>query len=96
MAGRYTYARPINQGEGRANPRISSKIYKGVINGTISFKAKKLKNNQRLDHLASEHYGSSKYWWIIAAASGIGWNMQAPPGTIVRIPSSLGDILSIR
>jgi len=29
--------------------------------------------NTRLDHLAYEHYNESLNWWIIAAASGIGW-----------------------
>ena len=96
MPGRYTYSPPINNGEGRSNTRISSRIYKGVTNGTIPFKAQRLKVNQRLDHLAAEFYGSSSYWWIIAAASGIGWNMQVPEGTIIRIPRNLGQILAIR
>ena len=96
MPGRYTYAPPINNGEGRSNPRISAKIYKGVINGSIPFKAQRLKQMQRLDHLASEFYGSASYWWIIAAASGIGWSMQVPAGTIIRIPRNLGQILTIR
>tara|TARA_B100000683_G_C12199389_1_gene435988 strand:+ start:303 stop:593 length:291 start_codon:yes stop_codon:yes gene_type:complete len=96
MPGRYTYAPPINSGEGKSNPRISSKIYKGVISGAIPFRAQRLKQAQRLDHLAAEFYGSASYWWIIAAASGIGWNMQVPAGTIIRIPRNLGQILTIR
>lgn len=96
MPGRYTYAPPINSGEGRSNPRVSAKIYNGVINGAIPFKAQRLKQHQRLDHLAAEFYGSSSYWWIIAAASGIGWNLQVPAGTIIRVPLNLGQILAIR
>ena len=96
MPGRYTRAPPINMGEGKSNPRVSSKIYKGVISGKIPFKARRLKQLERLDHIASQFYGNSSFWWVIAAASGIGWGMQAPPGTIIRIPTNLGQILSIK
>ena len=96
MAGRYTRSPPINKGEGKSNPRISSKIYKGVMSGKISFKARRLKQAERLDHIASQFYGNSSFWWVIAAASGIGWSMQVPPGTLVRIPTNLGQILAIR
>lgn len=41
----------------------------------------------RLDHLAGAIYGDARYWWIIAAASEIGWALQAPPGTVIRVPS---------
>ena len=95
MPGRYTKAAPINRGEGKSNPRVSSKIYKGVLAGRISYKAQRLKQAQRLDHIAAEFYGNSSFWWIIAAASGIGWNLQVPPGTLIRIPTNLGQILSI-
>ena len=57
---------------------------------------KGLLQSTRLDHLASQFYGNSSYWWIIAAASGIGWGMQVPAGTIVRIPQNLAQILTIR
>ena len=31
-------------------------------------------------------------WWIIAAASGIGWWLQCPPGTLLAIPTSISQI----
>jgi phage tail protein X len=40
----------------------------------------------RLDSLAYEYYGDSTLWWIIAAASNIGWGMQVPAGIVIRIP----------
>jgi len=40
----------------------------------------------RLDNLAGALYGDSRYWWVIAAASNIGWGLQVPPGTIIFIP----------
>jgi hypothetical protein len=41
--------------------------------------------NDRLDSLAGAVYGDASYWWILAAASGIGWGLQIPPGTIVNV-----------
>ena len=95
-AGRYTYAGLINRGEGKANPRISSKIFMGVTTGKITFTTKRLDRFERLDKISAESYGAASYWWIIAAASGIGWGLQLPPGTIIRIPTNLSQILSIK
>jgi len=39
----------------------------------------------RLDTLAGEIYGDAKYWWVLAAASSIGWGMQVPPGTLIFV-----------
>ena len=46
----------------------------------------------RYSNLAHEHYGDVKLWWVIAAASDIGWGLQCPPGTFLRIPTDLGII----
>lgn len=53
-----------------------------------------LHEDQRLDILAGQIYGDSRYWWVLAIASGIGYGLQVPPGTIIYIPN-LGDVLSI-
>jgi hypothetical protein len=34
-------------------------------------------------------------WWVIAAASGIGWGMQVPPGVILKIPTEPGDVITL-
>lgn len=39
----------------------------------------------RLDSIAGKLYGDSRYWWVVAAASNIGWGLQVPPGTIINI-----------
>lgn len=39
----------------------------------------------RLDSIAGRLYGDSRYWWLVAAASNIGWGMQVPAGTIINI-----------
>lgn len=39
----------------------------------------------RLDNLAAVFYGDARLWWVLAAASDVGWGMQVPPGTLVKI-----------
>ena len=39
------------------------------------------RTGDRFFKLAHKYYGDSSLWWIIAAASGIGWGLQCPPGT---------------
>ena len=93
--GRYTFVNRIDGGKGFSSPESMRKIYNGVISGAISVSFIKLKEGQRLDTIAAEKYGSSVYWWVIAAASGIGWALQCPPGTILRIPNNLAQALSV-
>lgn len=45
-----------------------------------------IRGSERLDTLAGSIYGDADYWWILAAASDIGWGLQVPPGTIIKIP----------
>jgi hypothetical protein len=45
-----------------------------------------LSGGQRLDHLAALYYQDSKFWWVLAAASDIGWGLQVPPGTVINVP----------
>ena len=93
--GRYTFAVAIDGGAGKSNPRISSKINLGVTTGAIPVTTRVLKRGERLDIIAGEVYGSSDYWWVIAAASGIGWGCQVPVGTILRVPTNLSQILAM-
>ena len=74
---------------------INASIRKGIVNGTIPSNTLVLEEGRRLDQLAGQIYGSGSYWWILAAASGIGWGLQVPAGTIIIIPNDLGQILSL-
>lgn len=40
----------------------------------------------RLDSIAGAVYGDGRYWWVLAAASNIGWGMQVPPGINIVVP----------
>ena len=71
------------------------KLRRRIQRGEITFQTVVLKDGQRLDQLAQQAYGDGRLWWIIAAASGIGWWLQAPPGTRVRVPTDLTQVEEI-
>lgn len=73
----------------------NTKIFNAVSNNDIGYEVVILQEQQRLDQIAGSIYGSSNYWWIIAAASGIGWGLQLGPGTLLKIPTNLEEVLSI-
>ena len=75
--------------------RLSANIYNAIENNSISFQTYTLTEGERLDVIAGKFYGDASYWWIIAAASGIGWPLQVPPGTFLRIPQNLNDVFGL-
>lgn len=54
--------------------------------GNIRYQQIILQESNRLDILAGIYYGEGRLWWVIAAASDIGWALQVPVGTIIKIP----------
>lgn len=90
MTNRYANISTIgNRFSTRNNNRL---IYDAIKAGTIPFRRHILREGERLDHIAFNEYGSGNDWWIIAAASGIGWWLQLPPGTVLFIPTDLNQI----
>ena len=77
------------------NRSIASKINNAVIKGLIPSTITVMTPGDRLDIMAGKIYGDAQYWWVLAAASGIGWNLQVPPGTNIRIPTSLDQVLKL-
>lgn len=77
-------------GTGRAREAIQS----AIANGQLTTRTMVVRGVERLDTIAGSVYGDGRYWWILAAASNIGWGLQVPPGTIIRIPD-LGAVASI-
>jgi hypothetical protein len=72
----------------RVNGKDTSRIYFAASSGALECKTITMNSTQRLDTIAGKYYGDSQLWWIIAAASGIGWGLQVPGGTLIRIPIS--------
>jgi hypothetical protein len=51
-------------------------------------------HGDRLDLLADNYYGSIDYYWILSYANNIkNGSIFIPPGTQLRIPGNLSDIL---
>ena len=73
----------------------SFKIFNAVELGQINFSSHILEEGERLDYLAGKYYGDSSLWWIIAAASGIGYALQVPPGTLIRVPTNPGEAIGV-
>lgn len=77
-------------GTGRAREAIQSAIKSGQMQAQQVV----LRGADRLDTIAGVVYGDARYWWVLAAASNIGWGMQVPPGTLIRVPA-LKDVAAI-
>ena len=92
--GRYFF-QPTIDGTYLSTPDLSTRIYNAVDAGVIGANIRQLESNTRLDVIAYEAYGDASLWWIIAAASGIGWSMQLSPGSYVRIPVNVDVIYEL-
>lgn len=91
---RYTLDNIINRGQQYGTAAATQIIRNGISNGAIRFETALLRGGERLDTVAGEVYGDSTLWWIIAAASNIGWAAQVPAGILLRIPNP-NDIAEI-
>lgn len=91
---RYSSSNLVNGGLARGSSSAPDTIFKGIESGRISITNRTMQEGERLDIIAAQVYGDATLWWVIAAASGIGWGMQVPPGTNLVIPS-LNDISKV-
>jgi len=94
MISRYSYTALV-EGKTISNSDCARVIQQAMATGEIEVEVFTLAGNQRLDVLSGQFYGTSEFWWVIAAASGIGWGLQVPSGTLIRIPRDLERVLSI-
>lgn len=74
--------------------RAIQTIRSGIEVGTIRYTTQRVLDGQRLDSIAGSVYNNGKLWWIIAAASDVGWGLQVPPETVIRIPN-ISDIATL-
>jgi hypothetical protein len=92
---RYNRTPLMSAGRQYATPRTIARLQKGIASGRIACRQHVCTELERLDILAGKRYNDSRLWWVIAAASGIGWALQVPPGTRLLIPIKLSDIARI-
>lgn len=83
---RYETDPKINLGTQLGTAKVVSNLRKAIRNGSVPIVNQFTTNGvDRLDVLAASVYGDSRFWWILAAASDIGWGLQVPPGTLISI-----------
>jgi hypothetical protein len=95
ILSRYQGDTTIKQGRILGSNESIFKIRDAIARGLIATDTQVLKGSQRLDIIANQYYGDGRLWWIIAAASGIGWWLQAPPGTRLVIPLNMSEIEAV-
>jgi len=87
---RYSRTPTIGFGSQYGTSRTIEVIRDAVDTGDVTSVVIISRDSDRLDVIAGRVYGNASLWWIIAAASQIGWALQVPPGTILRIPDING------
>jgi hypothetical protein len=91
---RYTRAPRLNFGAQFGTSVTIQTIRAAISDGRLATQTMVVRGAERLDTIAGVVYGDSRYWWILAAASDIGWGLQVPSGTIIKIPN-LGDVSNL-
>ena len=89
---RYQRAPRIRGGTLLGTSIAGNAIFRAVESGQMAIDIVFLRANQRLDQVAFDRYGDGRLWWVIAAASGIGWAPQCPEGTVLQIPTDLKQV----
>ena len=95
MIRRYQNTKKIKGGRMLATPQAARALTAAAAAGRLRLRTRVLKEGERIDIIAGQELGDAKMWWIIAACSGIGWCMQAPPGTALSIPARLSEVRAI-
>lgn len=57
------------------------------VNSDDTYHVVKASDQNRLDIISYNYYGTSLLWWIIAEASGITDPFNIPVNTVLRVPS---------
>ena len=82
---RYSRSPILKLGTQYGTSRAREAIQSAIKNNQIRVRPMVVRGRERLDTIAGVIYGDARYWWILAAASNIGWGMQIPPGTVINV-----------
>jgi len=74
---------------------VGRSIRAGIERGEILTEIRILQQGERLGSIAGQVYGDSRLWWVIAAASDVGWGLQVPPGTRLVVPTDLAQVAEL-
>src|SRR5260221_631095 len=91
---RYSRSPVLNLGAQFGTSRAISALRAAIKSGQIGTREIVLRGADRLDTLAGSLYGDGRYYWILAASSDVGWCLQVPAGTIIRVPQ-LSDVAAL-
>ena len=91
---RYARSPRLDLGAQFGTSRAVEAIRAAIKTNRIGFKTIVVRGAERLDTMAGTIYGDARYWWVLAAASDIGWGLQVPNGTLINVPD-LGSISQI-
>lgn len=95
MRSRYVNDSTIKGGTVLQSANAVMRIREAIKTGAITLRVHVVKENERLDHIAGRFYGDGRYWWLIAAASNIGWALQVPAGTRLNIPMDISQVEAV-
>ena len=90
---RYRSDRRIRAGKCLATSDAVNKIRMAYRNNRIKCTVYTIKENERLDTLAARFLGDATLWWILSTANGIQGKMVLEPGTLIRIPGNISNII---
>jgi len=83
---RYARSPVIVAGKKFGTSNVIPIIREKIANNTLPYTVYTTNENERLDIIAGKVYGDGRLWWIIAAASNIGWGLQIPSNTLLYLP----------
>ena len=92
---RYDNDRLVQGGRLLGTNEAIVRLRDGIDDGLVQTTATVLRGFQRLDVLAQQQYGDGRLWWVIAAASGVGWFPQVPPGTRLIVPVDINEVEAV-
>ena len=91
---RYTRTPRLDLGAQFGTSQVIPAVRAAIKNGSIPTRTIIVRGAERLDTLAGSLYGDSRYWWVLAIASNIGWALQIPVDTVIEVPD-LATVLKL-
>ena len=92
---RYARDTIIAAGKAYGTAEGVARIRNAIRQNSLALSETVLEQASRLDVMAGKQYGDASLWWVIAAASNIGWGLQVPAGTRILMPTSLEQIAEL-